>query len=269
MSHLIPCTVQVVCRNNIANMRHCLETLKDFDEVIVQDGYSTDGTREAAMEFPNVRVMDQNRTYLDADGRITDFAAMRNESIAAAKYDWILVVDADEGIREDLAEEVRAIVERSTPGVYQAFRRFYVGGERIDRCAGYPAYQIRLFHRTLTEGYVKRVHERLHLRPGVQVQTLKTELPVPFPPAKTLDAKYRRYLAMEVQRLGALSWARWFSLVLRNLRSALGLSLLVAGTWIMPGHGKRMPFAYDWQAIRQSLLTIWYTCPLVYTPKHS
>ncbi len=260
---MIPCSVQVLCRNNIGNIRHCLETLRDFGEVILQDGYSTDGTRDAGQEFPNVRILDQNKTLLDADGRITHFANMRNESIVAAKYDWLLVVDADEGIREDLREEVRAIVERGVPGVFRAFRRFYVGGERIDRCAGYPAYQIRLFHRSLTTGYVKAVHEKLQLHPGVQVHTLHAELPVPFPPAHTLDAKYRRYLAMEVQRLGKLSWSRWFALLFHNLRSAVGISVLVAWMWITPGTGKRMPFAYDWQAIRQSLLTAWYTCPLV------
>lgn len=239
-----------------------METLRDFAEVIVQDGYSTDGTRDAALEFANVRVMDQNRQYLDNEGRITNFAAMRNESISAARYDWILVVDADEGIREDLRDETRAIVESGEPGAYRAFRRFYVGGVRIDRCAGYPAYQIRLFHRSLTTGYAKPIHERLILKPGVVTHTLKSELPVPLPPAHELEAKYRRYLQLESDRLGVVPWSRWIRwMLLRNLRSAIGLSILVLLTWITPGKGKRMPFAYDWQAIRQSLRVIAVTFP--------
>lgn len=250
-------------------MRHCLETLKDFAEVIVQDGYSTDGTRDIAQEFHNVKIMDQNRVYLDRDGRITNFSAMRNESIAAARHDWIFVVDADEGIREDMRDEVRSIVQRGVPGVYQAFRRFYIDGEKIERCAGYPALQIRLFHRSLVEGYQKNVHEKLKLKPGVQKLMLKTELPVPFPPAHELEKKYARYLQMELERLGRLSYKYWLTVILPGkLRSAIGLSVLVFLTWITPGKGKRMPFVYDWQAIRYSLLVLVRSFPTFVNPRN-
>jgi hypothetical protein len=259
----IPCSVQVLVRNGMPNIQHCLETLADFDEVIVQDGQSTDGTREVAAKFPNVRILNQDPAFIGSDGRIIDFSGMRNASIAAAKHDWVLVVDADEGIREDLRDEVRSIVEAGTPGVYQAFRRFYVHGEKIERCAGYPAYQIRLFHRGLIEGYRKPIHERIALKPGVSMQILRSELPVPLPPAQELNAKYDRYLRMEVKRLGVMPWGQWLRWILfRNLRSAVGLFVLVVLTWVIPGRGKRMPFAYDWQAIRQSLRTIVATFPL-------
>lgn len=260
---LIPCSVQVLTRNSEKNIQQCLETLAPFGEVIVQDGYSTDRTRDIASKFLNVRIMDQDKSLLDSSGRITDFSAMRNQSIAAATYDWVLVVDADEGIREDLTEEVRSIVHANQPGVYKAFRRFIVDGERVIHCAGYPAYQIRLFHRSCVDGYQKPVHERLAVRPGVAVQILKNELPVPMPPPTALDAKYDRYLAMEVKRLGVMPWGRWLRWILvRNLRSALGVTMLTAKVWLVPRKGKRMPIAYEWQAVRQSLRTIIRTFPL-------
>jgi hypothetical protein len=264
MSHAIPCTVQILTRNNADNLEQCLQALSSFDEVIVHDGYSADGTRDIAQKYPNVRLMDQNRTYLDSDGRIIDFAAMRNESLKAAKHDWIFMVDADEQVDSDLVAEIGEIVKRNQPGVYQVFRRFYVNGEKIIFCSGYPVYQIRFYHRSLTEGYVKVIHERLALNPGVKVQTLKAELPTPLPPWRELQPKFDRYLAMEVKRLGLMSWGRWIRwTLLRNLRSVLGLSVRLLWIWLIPRMGKRLPLAYELQYIRHSLRTIVHTFPLV------
>lgn len=260
----IPCTVQVLTRNNESSIAKCLDTLTDFAEVIVQGGPSTDRTKEIAITYPNVRWMDQNPAYLDGDGRITNFAAMRNESIDAAKHDWIFVVDADEGSKPDMVAEVREITERNRPGVFEAFRRFYIDGEPVMHCSFYPALQIRLFHRTLTEGYGKPVHERLILKPGVMVERLRTELPVPQPPAKTLEAKYDRYLLMEVKRGGVMPWGRWMKWVLwRNLRSIAGLSLRLMRIWLVPRKGKRMPLSHEFSIMRHSLRTIVHTCPPV------
>lgn len=262
MSELIPCSVQVLVRNGMPNIVPCLESLREFGEVIVQDGFSTDGTREVAASFRNVTLLDQDRAYLNGEGRITDFSAVRNASITAAKYDWMLVVDADEITTQELREEVRGIVERNAPGVYQAFRRFFLNGVRIERAAGYPALQIRLFHRTLTNGYAKSVHERLWLKEGVSVRMLRTELPVPLPPAEQLTAKYERYLKMEVERLGVVTWGRWIAwMLLRHLRSAA--SYFVRALWIRIAHPRdtRLPWAYEWQFIHHALATITHTFP--------
>jgi glycosyltransferase involved in cell wall biosynthesis len=259
---LIPATVQLLCRNGMPAIETCLASLTRFDEVIVQDGNSTDGTRETALRFPNVRILDQDKNLLNAEGRITDFSAMRNQSIAAAKYDWLLVVDADEAALPEMVDEVAEIVAKNVPGVYKAFRRFVVDGEPVMHCAGYPAYQIRLFHRSCVDGYQKPVHEKLAVHPNCPVQILRTELPVPMPPAKSLDAKYRRYLDMEVKKLGVMPWGRWLRWVFyRNLRSAVGVMVLSSLIWLTPKKGKRMPMIYDWQAARQSLQTIYYTFP--------
>lgn len=262
MTTTIPCTVQVVTRNNADGLKRCLDSLTMFDEVIVQDGYSTDGTREMALSYANVKLMDQNRAYLNAEGRITDFASMRNESIRAAKHDWIFVVDGDEHVDPALIAEVGEIVRGNKPGVFQAFRRFYIDGEPVKYCSFYPALQIRLFHRTLTKGYAKPVHERLQLKDGVTMQMLKAELPVPQPPVKQLQPKYDRYLAMEVERLGVIPMGRWFKWIfLRNIRASLGMTVKALGLRLLPVPGKRMPLSYEFALVRHSLRTIVHTFP--------
>lgn len=263
MSSHIPCTVQVLTRNNAGGIRACLDSLTMFDEVIVQDGYSTDGTREVASSYPNVRLMDQNRAYLNDEGRITDFAAMRNESIRVAMHDWIFVVDGDEHVDSALIANVAEIVGHNEPGVYEVFRRFYIDGEPVMFCSGYPALQIRLFHRTLTDGYMKPVHERLKLKNGVRTKRLKAELPVPLPPAHTLQPKHDRYLAMEKEWQGVMPWGRWCKWVLaRNLRSAIGLCVRLLWIWLIPRKGKRMPLSHEFSYIRHQLRIIIHTFPL-------
>lgn len=261
-SSLIPCTVQILSRNTAHVIGKCLDSLRSFAEVIVHDGYSSDGTRDIAAKYPNVTILDQDQAHLNEEGRITDFSKIRNQSMEAATYNWILVVDADEHIGVDLEREVREIVERDVPGVYQVFRQFYVNGEKIMHCAGYPTYQIRMFHRSAVNGYVKSIHEKLVLKPGVTKQILKTEIAVPLPPAHELETKYRRYLLMEARRQGVMPWGKWFKWVFfRNLRSILGLTLLTLATRLTPKRGKRMPVVYEWQAIRHSFQVILYTFP--------
>lgn len=261
---LIPCSVQVLTRNSKETITHCLETLSDFGEVIVQDGHSTDGTVEIAQQFSNVTIMPQNPAYLDTEGRIRDFSAIRNESIFAARYDWVLVVDADEGIRPDLTEEVRRLIAEDRKGVYVAFRRYYVNGKKIMYSSQYPALQIRFFYRPLIEGYQKPVHERIKLKPGVHTQMLRSELPVPLPPARALTAKYHRYLMMEAKRAEGITYAGWCKWVLwRNIRTMIGVTLRLLWIWLLPHQGARLPLAYEMQFQMHSLRTIVHTFPLV------
>ena len=235
----------MLTRNNASNLQPCLGALRDFAEIIVVDGHSTDGTRLIASRFSNVRLIDQPREHLDADGRILDFSAVRNAGMAVMTQSWVLMVDTGELLPPAFIEEVRTLV-MGEPAVYYAHRIFYVDGLRIDRCAGYPARQIRLFHRSCTSGYVKAVHERLQLLPGVAVRTIVTPLPEIAPPFDTLREKYAHYRLLEYRRLGVLPWSRWIRHVLfRNLRSCVGLSLRVCMIWILPGSGRRMPIRYE------------------------
>lgn len=259
----IPATVQVLARNNAASLVRCLESLRGFSEVLVQDGGSTDGSQDVARGFPNVTVRPQPASALDGSGRITDFSAVRNDGIAAAKHDWILVVDADEEIGADLTQEVRAIVARDKPAVYRAFRRFVVDGRKIAHSAFYPAYQIRLFHRSCTNGYVKPVHERLDLKAGQADLFLTTEVLVPLPQPQTLVSKYERYVHMEARRTLGMGYGRWLRWVLaRNILSAA--ALLTRSLMLRWRHPRScLPLAYEWLHVRHLFRTIVATFPPV------
>jgi glycosyltransferase involved in cell wall biosynthesis len=259
----IPCSVEIIVRNNVEGLRTCLIALQDFDEIIVLDGYSTDGTREMAATYPNVRIVDQKREYLDADGRIIHFGNMHNVGIAAATNPWMFIIDSDEEMTPELVAEIRGLVERNVPGVFRVSRIFTLDGVRIDHCPGYPSYQIRLFHKTLTYGVVKAVHEKHHLKEGVQVQTMQSVLLIPLAPLPELRQKYDRYLRMEAIRMRDITVGHWCQWILyRNLKTALGLSILILWSHSIPRRGTKLPIGYEWAQVMYSLRLIVRTCPL-------
>ncbi len=79
--------------NNEAIIRDCLESVKDFDEIVICDMYSTDKTLEIAQEYGCKIVMHENIGWADP---------ARNFAISQASNEWVLVVDSDEAIPDAL-----------------------------------------------------------------------------------------------------------------------------------------------------------------------
>ncbi len=123
MSDRIACSVLVLTRNSAESIGACLEALRDVAQVIVLDGGSIDGTREIALSFPNVTLRDQPLEHLDAQGRIRDFAAVRNVGLEAATQSWLFFVDADEVPTQELLASMRLAIASGAYDSYHVFRR--------------------------------------------------------------------------------------------------------------------------------------------------
>lgn len=259
----IPCAVLVLVRNAAATIGPCLEGLREFQRVIVLDGFSTDATREIAAGFSNVHIVDQDRAYLDENGMIKDFGAMRNVGLRHVTEEWFLYIDSDEILTPALIASIRTATASSDADAYEVFRRFVVDGHPILRSAVYPATHVRLARRSAIECFVKPIHERFKLASSARAAMLDGDLLIPLPSAKVLWPKYKRYLAIEADRsanMGLGAWVKW--IFLRNVRSAMGVSARMALVWIMPGTGRRLPFAYEAQFVAYSLCMIVKTFPL-------
>ncbi|MBU0572831.1 glycosyltransferase family 2 protein [Patescibacteria group bacterium] len=99
--------------NEEKNVGDCLESVKDIaDEIVVVDGSSTDRTREIAKEF-GARVIKTTNPRI--------FHINKQKVLVAAKYDWILQIDADERLSKSLAKEIIKVIEMSDEeiGMYQ------------------------------------------------------------------------------------------------------------------------------------------------------
>ena len=84
----IPATVTVLTRNSGKTLERALASVRDFDEIIVCDGGSTDETLEIAHKH-GARVIAQDGQFHDAKGKIYDYAGVRNQTLHAARHNWI------------------------------------------------------------------------------------------------------------------------------------------------------------------------------------
>jgi glycosyltransferase involved in cell wall biosynthesis len=95
----IPITVVIPTLNESARLGAALESVHWADEVIVVDGGSTDDTIGIAARF--------GATVLTMQGRT--IGGQRNAGIEAARHPWILALDADESVTEELRDSLRQL----------------------------------------------------------------------------------------------------------------------------------------------------------------
>src|SRR6267154_3668613 len=94
-----PVSVIVPVKNEAENLRRCLPALAWADQVIVVDSQSTDETAIVAREHgAEVVQFHFNGTYPKKKNWALDNLPFRNE--------WVLIVDADEVVVPELAEEI-------------------------------------------------------------------------------------------------------------------------------------------------------------------
>lgn len=108
----------ILTRNEEKNLNRCLRTLDFCDELIVVDDFSTDGTIKVAKSY-NAKVFQK-----ELKG---DFAGQRNFGQSKATGEWLLFIDADEAVTEDLKKEIREAVGSGFDGFYLRRRDFFWG----------------------------------------------------------------------------------------------------------------------------------------------
>ncbi len=260
MSNRIPVSTVLLTKNEMKVLPQYLESMREVDDIIVLDGGSTDGTVELLKTQPNCRVFPQDPRFIDADGYITDFSAVRNQGYALAKHKWILCVDADESASPELLQQVRETIEHGKPGVYYVKRLFTLGGKPI--VSFDVTDHIRLFHLDSVRGCVKPVHERLDIIPGSYIGHLNEVVIVPIDATKNLRPKYDRYLAIEVKHRKDISFGRWFRWIFfRNLFSIARRTLVIIAVRLIPKRGPRYPLSLEFEQMRYLWLLTWKTMP--------
>ncbi len=105
----ISCTIAVLTFNSGKTLERALESAKDFAEILVCDGGSTDGTLLIAERY-GARVLPQDARFKDREGRIMDFSGVRNQTLSAAKYDWFFYLDSDELLTPELVTELDGLI---------------------------------------------------------------------------------------------------------------------------------------------------------------
>jgi len=135
----LPVSVIVAARNEEKNLPRCLAALRDAGEVYVIDSGSTDATPEIARSY-GAKVV-QFR-YQGGWPKKRQWAM---DTLPFA-FDWIFLVDADEALTPELAEEIRkAIQNPNVNGYYVSLRMCFLG--RLLRHGGAGFWKLSLFRR--------------------------------------------------------------------------------------------------------------------------
>lgn len=134
-------SILILTLNEEVNIGACLESVSWSDDVVVLDSGSTDRTVSVAAEH-GARV--ESRPF-------DDYASQRNFGLAgiAYRHDWVLMLDADERVPADLAQEMLQAVKAAAADValFQLRRRDWLLGRWIRRSSGYPTWFGRLGRR--------------------------------------------------------------------------------------------------------------------------
>ena len=190
----IKCSVGILTYNSEKNLRRALESVKEFSDIIISDGGSTDRTLEIAAEF-NCKVVYQHSKENPSSNPahpISDFSIERNILLKAASEDWFLYIDSDEYISTELREEIRFITSQLQAD-YMAYE-VPIGNQSPDAVVTYRPwkqnYQIRFFNRKTGGRFERVMHERYVFdRDEFKVGRLKGRWYVPF--SKPDFASYR------------------------------------------------------------------------------
>lgn len=176
-------SVVIITHNEESNIGRTLESVRPLvadgqGEIIVVDSGSTDRTVEIA-ELLGAKVFgEQWRGY----------AAQKNSAIAKAAGDWILSLDADESVDDELAGEIRhlilgqsrkevknGVLENNTALVATTVRGFRINRKnhflgRWMRHGGFwPDPKLRLFRRGAGRFEDRLVHEDVRLDGGARL----------------------------------------------------------------------------------------------------
>ncbi len=163
-------SVIIIVKNAEQTLLECLNSLKDFDEIILLNNESIDNTLNIANEFKK----DFANLYIYHNAFI-GFGALKNLALSYAKNDWILSIDADEVLENECIKELKNL-ELQEDNIIALSRKNLYKGEWIKACGWSPDYVLRIFNKNFTRFNDNLVHESLVLPSNVKKIHLKNGL---------------------------------------------------------------------------------------------
>ena len=136
----LPISVCIVASNEEANLERCLKSVKDrVSEMVVLINDCTDNTESVAR--------DAGAQVFEEDWE--NYTVQVSKAISKAGSDWLLVLDADEELSDELAKSITTFVNTNDPDYNGAYfsRSTKILGKFIKHGDWSPDYVYRLFRK--------------------------------------------------------------------------------------------------------------------------
>lgn len=184
----------IITHNEAHQLADCLATLSFCDEIVVVDSGSADGTAEIARAAG---------AHVSVTEDWPGFGPQKQRALDLARGDWVLSIDADERIDEDLAEEILAALATGEKAGYRINRLTHFLGKPLRHGGWYPDFVLRLARRDAARFSDHSVHERLIVE-GATGDLRTPIVHLSYPDIDEVLSKMRRYaLATAAQRRSA------------------------------------------------------------------
>ncbi|OGK43306.1 hypothetical protein A3B40_02330 [Candidatus Roizmanbacteria bacterium RIFCSPLOWO2_01_FULL_37_16] len=109
---VVKLTAIILTKNEEKNIERCLKSVDFCDEVIVVDDFSEDKTVELVNKVFKVHKVDKDYKVFQRKLN-NDFAMQRNFAMEKASGEWVLFIDADEEVTQELKNEISRVILNS------------------------------------------------------------------------------------------------------------------------------------------------------------
>lgn len=159
----------IIAFNEAEKIADAIKSVAWADEVLLVDSESTDKTREIA-ESLGAKIIVQ---------KWLGFSKQKQFAVDSAAHDWILSLDADEKISDELKKEIFALKHLSETELADGYKipRLSIYMNRPIRHSGwYPDWQMRFFDRRRGKWKEVLIHESVEMQKDAKIGKLSNDI---------------------------------------------------------------------------------------------
>jgi glycosyltransferase involved in cell wall biosynthesis len=193
----LPISLVMIAKNEEKDIANCINSAKDLvDEIIVVENGSTDKTVEVAKSL-GAKVLHRE---------FDTFASQKNYALSLAKNDWVLHLDPDEYLSEELKAEIKkALTEnKGNPDGYDIPYKNYFLGKLMRHTGLGSEHHVRLFKKSKSMFGGGLIHEGIR----VEGKTLKLRGHIvhnSYPDMEEYLEKFNDYTTLAANKMFAAS----------------------------------------------------------------
>jgi glycosyltransferase involved in cell wall biosynthesis len=150
---VLPLSVTIIAKDEANRIEGAIRSVAFADEIVVLDSGSTDGTPAIARQLGAVVV------ETDWPGHV----AQKNRALEHVRNVWVLSIDADERVSDELGDAIRRALERPDVFAFRVNRLSWWGGAPLRHGTWHPDWRARLFHKEHARWGGRDPHDRLEV----------------------------------------------------------------------------------------------------------
>jgi len=160
---MVKISAVIITFNEEKNIERCILSLQNtVDEIIVVDSFSKDKTEEIC-KILNVR-------FIQTEWK--GYSETKNFANSLAENEWVLSLDADEALSEELRNSLLEAKKSGLQGCYSFNRLTNYCGTWVKYGGWYPDNKTRLFNKTEVK-WIGLIHETLEFKSDQKTTLLK------------------------------------------------------------------------------------------------